>query len=221
MAPPHRSPSANQEQKEKLLDTPDMVATKMEVPKPASDDHKSPNKTESAWPDLLYGALLPCLTVGLVSTLLLTLIFTHRVHLDPGWQLLKAPTAQTVSESSFFNRTLHLEATGGNAAYYIRYNPAILAAIASWTSKIIPFLTSSSMAIVAFFAGRRILDATRDNKTGQLPTPHQLSILIKLLSGDSAMPLWNTVVYKWQNHEHLVQPIPLAFGALSFIVIVM
>ena len=220
MAQPPRSTSASQEQKEKLLDAPDMVVTETEVPKPASDDYKSPTKTEGALPDLLYGALLPCLTVVLVSTLLLTLIFTHRVDLDPGWELLKAPTAQTVSDSSIFNRTLQLEATGGNAAYYIRYNPAILAAIASWTSKIVPFLTSSSMAIIAFFAGRRILDATRDNKTGQLPTPHQMSILIKLLSGDNAAPLWDTVVYKWQNHEHLVQPIPLAFGALSFIVIV-
>ncbi len=218
MAPP-KSPSADQQQDEKLLGTPD-VGTELESQEPASDDHKSPTKIEGALSDLLYCALLPCVLVVLVSTTLLAIIFTHRVDLDPGWQLLEAPSAENVSHSSLMNRTLKLMATGGNAAYYVRYNPAILAAIASWTSKIIPFFTSSSMAVIAFFAGRRILHATRDNETSQLPTPHQLSILIKMLSCTGASPLWDTILYKWQNHAQLVQPIPLTFGALSFVLIV-
>ena len=220
MPQPHQSSSADQEQGAKLLGTPNMEVTELQSLTSVPDDHKSLTKIEGALPDLLYGALLPCVPVVLVSTLLLAIIFTHRVDLDPGWQLLKAPAVGNVSDSSFWNRTLELSATGGNAAYYIRYNPATLAAIASWTSKIIPFITSSSMAVIAFFAGRRILDATRDNKTGQLPTPYQMSILIKLLSGGDALPLWDTIVYKWQHHEHLVQPIPLAFGALSSVLIV-
>ena len=175
---------------------------------------------QGALPDLLCGAFLPCVPVVLVTTLLLTLIFYHRVDLDPGWQLLQTPTTNNVSDPSFLNRTLEVKSTGGHAAYYVRFNPATLAAIASWTSKIIPFITSSSMAVIAFFAGRRILDATKDNKHGQLPTPHQMSILINLLKGSGAMPLWDTLVYKWQNHERLVQPIPLAFGALSFVIII-
>ena len=205
-----RPPLADQEQKEKLIGTIDV--------KP-SDDYKSPTKIEGALPDLLYGALLPSALVILVSTLLLAIIFAHQVNNDSGWLVLKAPTTETVFDSSFWNRTLVLKATGGNAAYYIRYNPGTLATIASWTSKIIPSITSSSMAVIAFFAGRHILDATRDHKTGQLPTPRQMSVLIKLLSGTNTSPLWNTLKYQWQNREHLVQPIPLAFGALSFVVV--
>ena len=209
---------ADQEQKEKLLGTIDVKFTGLESHGSASDDHKSPTKIEGALPDLLYGALLPLVLVVLVSTLLLAIIFTRQVDIDPGWHLLKAPTTETISDPSFWNRSLEFEATGGNAAYYIRYNPATLAAIASWTSKIIPFITSSSMAVIAFFAGRHILDATRDHKTSQLPTPRQMSVLIKLLSGTDTSPLWNTLKYRWQNREHLVQPIHLAFGALSFVV---
>ena len=76
------------------------------------------------------------------------------------------------------------------------------------------------MAVIAFFAARRILDATRSNKLKELPTPHQMSILINLLQGAGLAPLRDTILYKWQNHEHLVQPIPLVFGALSSIVLI-
>ena len=212
--------SADQEQKEKLLGTIDVKVTGLESRGSASDDHKPPTKIEGALPDLIYGALLPLVLVVLVSTLLLAIIFTHQVDLDPGWQLLKAPTAETISDPSFWNRSLEFEATGGKAAYYIRYNPATLAAIASWTSKIIPFITSSSMAVIAFFAGRHILDATRHHKTSQLPTSRQMSVLIKLLSGTDTSPLWSTLKYRWQYRERLVQPIHLAFGALSFVVVI-
>lgn len=211
------SPTFNQE-KRKLLDVSGRKSTGFEDSRLASDNRKSSTNIEGALPDLLFGALLPCVPVIIVSTVLLAIIFTHRVDLDPGWEWLKAPAAGKNSDPSLRNLTLGLKATGGDAAYYIRYNPAILVAIASWTSKITPFITSSSMAIVAFFAGRRILNASRDDKFGQLPTPHQMSILIKLLSGAGVSPLWDTVMYKLQNHEHLVQPIPLAFGALSFVV---
>lgn len=214
------NPRAEKEQNEKLLSTPDTKFTETESLKSPTYNHKPPAKIEGTLPDLLYGGLLPCVPVVLVSTLLLTIILTHRVKLDRGWEQLIPSAAGNGSDLSFVNRTLELKVTGGDAAYLIRYNPAILAAIASWTSKILPFITGSSMAVIAFFAGRRILDATRDNQTGELPTPHQMSILIKLLSGNGAMPLWDTVWYKWQNHEHLVQPIPLAFCALSFVVII-
>ena len=216
MAQPPKPPSAYPEQREKLLGTPDMEAAESKRIKFTSDDIKSPIKTEGALSDLLYGAFLPGVPVVLVSTLLLAIIFTYRVDRDPGWQSLKAPTIETVSDPSLWNQTVEIAVTGGNAAYHIRYNPAILAVIASWTGIMIPFITSSSMAVIAFFAGRRILDATRDNQIGQLPTSHQMSILIKMLSGTGASGLWDTVVYKWQNHENLVQPIVLAFGALSF-----
>lgn len=218
MAESPDSPSFGQEKK-KLLGTPITEQTQFADTKLASGDRKPSTKIEGALPDLFYGALLPCVPVVVVSTLLLTIILTHQVDLDPGWQWLKEPTAGQAPDPSLRNATLELKATGGDAAYYVHYNPAILVAIASWTSKIIPFITSSSMAVVAFFAGRRILDASRDNKFGQLPTPHQMSILIKLLNGAGLMPLWDTVVYRLQNHERLVQPIPLAFGALSFIVV--
>ena len=175
---------------------------------------------EGALLDLLCGAFLPCVPVVVVSASLLALIFRHRVRLDPGWQLLQAPTTSNVYDPNALDPLLKSAATGGSdGAYYVRINPAVLAAIAAWTSKIIPFLTTFLMAVVAFFAARRILDATKSNKPDQLPTPHQMSILINFLRG-ADVSIWNTIKYRWRNDEHLVQPIPMAFGALSFIIFV-
>ena len=198
--------------------TANVTVAEVERPASVSGQTEPAPKIEGALPDLLYGAFLPCVPVVLVSASLLTLIFRHRVRLDPGWQLLQAPTADNIYDPNTLNHVLNLKTTGGSGAYYVRFNPAVLAAIAAWTSKIIPFITSSLMAVVAFFAGRRILDTTKSNKPNQLPTPHQMSILINLLRGANVSPLRETILYRWQNHEHLVQPIPMAFGALSFII---
>ncbi|KAG8532409.1 uncharacterized protein KY384_002894 [Bacidia gigantensis] len=186
----------------------------------ATESQKPAPKIQGALPDLFLGALLPCVPVVLVTALLLTLIFRNRVNLDQGWPLLHAPTQEDIYDPNIFKAALQIKQSGGHPAYYIRFNPAVLAAIASWTSKIIPFITSSSMAVIAFFAGRRILNATRDKKPGELPTPHQMSILINLLGGADVKPLWDTFAYRLENHERLVQPIPLAASALSFIVII-
>ena len=219
-SPPHSSPSELPDLGEKPSSTSRTTVTELvNTPKSVPEEHGVTTNIEGALPDLLRGAFLPCVPVALVIALLLTTIFYHRVDLDPGWQQLRASTSNNVPDVGFLNETLQLKSTGGHAAYYVRINPAVLAAIAAWSSKIIPFLTGSSMAIIAFFAGRRILNATKNNEPGQLPTPHQMSILINLLSGAGPKPLWDTVVYRWQNHERLLQPIPLAFGALSFVVI--
>ena len=97
-----------------------MGATELESSEPALDDHKSLTKIEGALPDIFYGALLPCVPVVLVSTLLLAVISTHQVYLDSGWQVLKASTAEDFYDVSFLNRALELIKTGGKAAYYVR-----------------------------------------------------------------------------------------------------
>ena len=162
------------------------------------------------------GAFLPCIPVILVCSVLLTIIFHYRVDLDPGWELLQAPSSYNVTNQTVLNELTQLKSSGGTSAYYTRFNPALLVAIASWTAKIIPFLTGSSMALIAFFAGRRILNATKNDETGQLPTPHQTSLLIGLLTISSFKPLWNVLKYKWLKHDRIIQPVSLAFAALSF-----
>ena len=217
MAPPSISLPSDEKQFDRVGY---VTVTDVESPKSDSTPPDQIPKIKGALSDLLWGALLPCVPVIIVSTSLLAMIFYHRVPIDPGWEMLQTSTAGETDGFKMTSRVMSFATSGGSPAYYIRFSPTVLAAIASWTSKIIPFITGSSMAVVAFFAGRRILDATKSSNPDQLPTPHQMSILINLLRGADIAPLRDTILYRWQNHEHLVQPIPMAFGALSFIVFI-
>ena len=204
---------------EKTSTLPQTTINTVDDANPPSEEHEETVFMSGALTDLLCGAFLPCLPVVLVSTLLLTLIFYHRVELDPGWQPLQVPTSY-VSNTSFLNQTYALVSGGGHHAYYVRFNPAILATIAAWSSKLIPYITGFLMAPIAFFAARRILNTSMDDEPGKLPTPHQMSILVGLVGSASPKALWDTIVYRWQNHGRLIQPVPLAFGAMSYIVFI-
>ena len=214
-APPSQSASKSTEVSEKALDRAESPSSQ-----PASVENVKHVGMEGALLDLMMGAFLPCVPVVITTSLLLTMILGNRVDIDPGWSILQTPTAPNASDLYAQNTTFRKNLMGGHNAYYVRFNPAALAAIASWSSKIIPFLTGTSMAVIAFFAGRRMLNATKAGRQEELPSPHQMSILIRMLNGYGAKPLWDVFLYRWHNHAPLVQPIRLAFSALLTLLIV-
>lgn len=121
-------------------------------------ERQSEAKVGGAVTDLIQGALLPCVPVIIVSVALLTLILRNRVHLDAGWQMLQAPINDDVWDSNLKDWIITFASTGGRDAYLVRYNPAALAAIASWTSKIIPLITGASMGVGELSASWRLLN---------------------------------------------------------------
>jgi len=201
-----------------VLEPKSAEAVSVEVKAESATEHAV---MEGAIVSLVMGAFFPCIPVIAVSAALLSLIFKYRIE---------APytVIQEISQThttTVINQTLteinNLKAGGGDV-YWVwanRYTgPATLHTIASITGKVMPFITSTSMAVVAFFAGRHIIDVTKARKQQSMPTPHQMSILISLLTGSGLKPLWDTMKYRYQNHEPLVQPVPLAFWSLSWIV---
>jgi len=176
---------------------------------------------EGAIVSLIMGAFFPCIPVIAVCAALLSLIFRYRI----GAPYTVIQEISQTYNATIINQTLteisKLKA-GGDDIYWLWSNkatqPGTLHTIASITGKVMPFITSTSMAVVAFFAGRKIIDVTKASKQQSMPTPHQMSILISLLTGSGIKPLWDTMKYRYQNHEPLVQPVPLAFWSLSWIV---
>jgi hypothetical protein len=171
---------------------------------------------------LLVGAFFPCIPVTAVCATLLSLIFSNQIK-EP-YTIVQE--VSQVQKAHFLNQTLAEVSkikAGGDNVYWLwatkSTTPGTLHMIASITGKVMPFITSTSMALVAFFAGRRIIHITKVNKQKQMPTPHQMSILISLLNGSGIKPLWETLKYRYQNHEGLVQPVPLAFWSLTWIVV--
>lgn len=203
----------------------DMVAEReVLVPKsPTISDRDGNQKImEGATLSLLIGALFPCIPVTIVCAVLLTLIFRHQIK-EPYTVVQEISQVQT---TDFVNQTLTAVSklkAGGDNVYWLwatkSTTPGTLHMIASITGKVMPFITSTSMALVAFFAGRRIINITKVKKQKSMPTPHQMSILISLLNGSGIKPLWETLKYRFNNHEALVQPVPLAFWSLAWIVV--
>lgn len=198
--------------------------TEVLVPKSPSPSTRDAinNIMDGATRSVLIGAFFPCIPVAVVSAVLLTLIFRNQIK-EPYTVIQEIHQYQT---TGFVNQTLtavsNLKA-GGNSVYWVwaskSTTPGTLHTIASITGKIMPFITSTSMALVAFFAGRRIINVTEKRKHQSMPTPHQMSILISLLNGSGISPLWDTLKYRFQNDEVLVQPVHLAFWALTWIVV--
>lgn len=189
---------------------------------PTSPPNAQRTFMEGAMSSLLWGAFAPCIPIVIVTSVLLTTILHYRINDKFVFVSTTDPATSSNEALDALKGLQHFKSSGGDQAYYLYYNkitnPSVLHMIASWTAKIIPFVTGASMALVAFFAGQHFIRATK-NKSEKLPSPHQVSILIGLLNGGGTQPLVDTIKYRWQHDEHLVKPVPAAFWSLTFIVV--
>ena len=81
-----------------------------------------------------------------------------------------------------------------SSAYLINFSATKLLTVASWTSTLSSLLPSFVMVLVSYPIARTILDASKDKKTDDLPTPYQLSMLLGTLNGTFGS-LWNWLMY--------------------------
>ena len=166
---------------------------------------------------IVCGVALPCIPVIIISVVLMYFISHYQVIPRPGWPELQIYADHTHQSTNFTQKLHDARHTGGNPAYYVAYNPSTITTIASWTGRVIPYLSSSIMALVAFFAARRIVTKSKSGDGSDLPTPEQLTLLIGLLGGNSFGPLKDTVLHRWAEKKRLVDPIPFAFFALFLV----
>lgn len=200
-------------------------ATVNEVNTPEDSQDDSPHNPECCHPErmdgaffsIIFGAALPCLTILSVVGAVLGIIFVNLVDLDRGWPELRSRTALSVATTGVWATLNDWKKRGGNAAFYIDFNPSSLTAVASLSSKIIPYLSSTIMALVSFFAARQIIKMSQDQKDGDLLSPHQLSILIELLGGKSFAPIKDCVHFHVKKKQRWISPITHAFAALVIV----
>ncbi|OQN95665.1 hypothetical protein B0A48_18189 [Cryoendolithus antarcticus] len=165
---------------------------------------------------IVCGVALPCIPVIVISAVLIWFILSKQVKTQRGWPdfYIQATTAQrnlNVTETIYDWRHM------AGPALFTQRNPSTITTIASWTSRVIPYLTSSIMALVAFFAARRIIVKSQRGEGVDLPSPQQLTLLIGLLGGNSLEPLKDTLLHRYQHKRKLADPIPMAFTALFMI----
>lgn len=175
---------------------------------------KDAKNVNGAYSSILLAAGVPFIIVATICGVLLGITFANRVILQPGWPELQLFVSSHSNSTSLLAQTERFEENGGSGAYYIQFNPSSLTTIASWTGKVIPYLSSAIMALAAFFAANHIREKSRTGRDEELLTPQQLSLLLGLLSG-GAEQLWDTVRYRCRRGKHLPRPIPLVFTTLS------
>jgi hypothetical protein len=172
-------------------------------------------KMRGAFKSILYAAALTCLPILAISGLLLGLILTHRDH-PLGGCSFELPNSKNATWLK--NQWDTWQAFGGKEAYLVHYEATTLTTIAQWTGKLVPYLSSSIMALVAFFTSFRILELSRKGSETKLPTPHQLTILIGLLDGKGKS--WRDYVkHSFQRKQKMLEPLPSTFVALTMLTI--
>ncbi|KAK4954450.1 hypothetical protein LTR10_007881 [Elasticomyces elasticus] len=174
------------------------------------------NVAAAVW-TIVCGVGIPCIPVVVISAVLLYFIFHYEIKTHTGYLELQLQTTQAHHAMNATERLFDIRHHGGKPAYYVHYNPSTITTIASWTGRVIPYLSSSIMALVAFFAARRIVVRSKRGDGSDLPTPEQLTILIGLLGGNGFGPLKDTVVHRFAHKKKLADPIPLAAAALAII----
>ncbi|KPI34827.1 uncharacterized protein AB675_4876 [Cyphellophora attinorum] len=202
------------------------MGEKAQVKAEVSSVHEEPAAVEAAFvtPErklkraiyaIVGGVALPCIPILVITGVLLYFIFHHRVNLNEGLAEF-APAKTAVHRDDAAAWIDYIKKQGFGPAYYVAYNPSTLTTIASWTSRVIPYLSSSIMALVAFFSARHIvLKSTRGDDSGiHLPTPEQLTLLINMLNGSGFGPLKDTAIHRFRRKERLISPLPAAFSAL-------
>lgn len=152
-----------------------------------------------------------------ILILLLSLIYSYKIDAWPGYHEFRLHGTTVKTQHGSLDDFTDLRLNGGHAAYLVRYNPSTLTTIASWTSRIIPYLTSSIMTLVTFFAARYIVQQSKKGDDAVLPNSEQLTLLIGLLGGSGLEPLQDTLCHRWLTKEILINPVPAVFWVFSFI----
>lgn len=175
---------------------------------------KDTKNVKGAYLSIILAAGVPCVIVATICGVLLGLTFANRVILAPGWPELQLSISPNTTSTSLLAQAKSFGETGGSGAYYIQFNPSSLTTIASWTGRVIPYLSSGTMGLAAFFAANQLREKSQTGRDEELLTPHQLSLLLGLLSG-GVEQLWDTLRYRCRRGRHLPKPIPLVFATLS------
>ncbi|CZT42240.1 uncharacterized protein RSE6_02097 [Rhynchosporium secalis] len=128
--------------------------------------------------DIIFAFSLMAIPMSLFSALLLGLIFYFKVSSplsgSPELQLPGAPTHDNV--------------------IYVNISATTLTTVASWSSTLAPILVGCAISLISYPVANRILRAGQSGKTGELPTPFQLGLMLKMITSGSPQSLWNWVL---------------------------
>jgi len=88
---------------------------------------KTERRVKQAIWAIVGGVALPCIPIIVITIVLLYFIFHHQVHLSKGWEELQPPGGDT--HPNLTNWIASIRHDGGNAAYYVKFNPSTITTV--------------------------------------------------------------------------------------------
>ena len=135
-----------------------------------------------AWKDITLSCLILTIPMVLFSAILLGLVFHYRVS----------------HHSAPFANLLVGDEQDEPGVYYVKLNATILIFISSWASSLAPALAGFALTLNSFPVTKRLLEAQGRDDVRDLPTPYQLALMLRFISGSTLSSLWTWVKYLFQ-----------------------
>ncbi|KAL2066479.1 hypothetical protein VTL71DRAFT_2550 [Oculimacula yallundae] len=130
--------------------------------------------------DIAFAFSLMTIPMSLFSALLLGLIFHFRVTPSTSTSDLQLPDTPT-----------------HDSVIYVNTSATTLTTVASWSSTLAPILVGCAITLISYPVAKQIMTAGQSGRTEKLPTPFQLSLMLKMITGGSPQSLWNWILYVW------------------------
>ena len=143
--------------------------------------------------DILFSFLIMTIPMLAFSALLLGLIYHYRIVRN-----------EFPSENlSFVGRD------DESSAIYVRLSATTLITVASWSSTIAPLLVGFALTLQSYPVARSLLNAGHENQPDQLPTPFQLSLMLRMLTSGGPGSLWHCLIYAvgWRGRRQPQPPV--------------
>lgn len=89
--------------------------------------------------------------------------------------------------------------------YFVRISSTTLITVASWSSSLAPILVGFALTLISYPLARGMLAASVKSDISQLPTPFQLSLIVRMITSGSFAALWSWMTYSfgWKGRrEH-------------------
>lgn len=141
--------------------------------------HGPPKRIHGRVREILFAFAAMTLPMIIFTGLLLGLIFHLRI-----------------TQNEFASKDLAFDFDKDqSSAYFVRISATTLVTVASWSSTIAPILVGFAISLVSFPVAKGLMTASAKTDTTQLPTPFQLSLIIRMISSGSYSAIWDWLNY--------------------------
>lgn len=137
--------------------------------------------------EILLAFAVMTLPMTIFSGLMLGLVFHFRI-----------------TQNNFISNELAFDSDQNNSnVYFVRISATTFTTIASWSSTVAPILASFAVTLGSFPVAKRLLAASEKHDMTPLPTPFQLSLIIRIVSNGSFAALWSWLSYyfSWRGRR--------------------